>query len=116
MMQYPVPLDSEFVGQPLQWLKRLQWSRAARASDSSLPSETHLTDLVQVSFWGSLQKEEARSVRFSVGFVPPDPGANAYIFEKPVRFSPETLVKLAPALQTSKAHIGVWPDDEGDRV
>jgi hypothetical protein len=116
MIQYPFPLDPEFVGQLWQRLKRLQSTRAAHASDSSLPSEVHLTDLVQVSFWGSLQKEESHSVRFSLGFVPPDDGANAYVFEKPVRFSPETLVKLAPALQTSKAHIGVWPDSEGELV
>ena len=116
MIQYPFPLDPEFVGQLWQRLKRLQSSRSAQASEASLPSVGHLTDLVQVSFWGSLQKEESRSVRFSVGFIPPDAGANAYAFEKAVRFSPESLVKLAPALQTSKAHIGVWPDSEGELV
>src|SRR2546423_15336770 len=66
--------------------------------------------------FGSLQKQESRSVIFSLAFLPPDVGGNAYVFETPVRFSPENLAKLAPALETSKAYIGVWPDCDDELV
>jgi hypothetical protein len=116
MVQYPFPLDPEFVSQLWQRLKRNLSGRTVQISGSMLPSLIHLTELVQASFWASLQKEENRPVKFSVAFIPPDAGPNAYVFEEAVPFGPESLVKLAPALHTSKAHIGVWSDEEGELV
>src|SRR4051812_9079827 len=116
MVQYPFPLDPEFVGQLWQRLERVLSGRTVQTTGSLLPSVDDLTDLLQASFWASLQKEENRPVTFSVAFIPPDAGPNAYVFEEAVPFSPESLVKLAPALQISKAHIGIWPDTAGELV
>ncbi len=35
-----------------------------------------------------------------------------YIFREAVAFEHANLIKLAPALQSSAVHIGVWPDDK----
>jgi len=116
MLGYPFQLEPEFLAELWQRLNRILSSHSSHNYDSLLPNAEQLTELCQGSFWASLQKQESHSVIFSLGFIPPDQGPNAYVFENAVHFSPEGLAKLAPALQNSKAYIGVWPDDEGELV
>jgi hypothetical protein len=118
MVPFPFQLDPDFGSQLWQRLNRILSRRSGGDdfSDSLVPSLDHLTRLVQASFWASLEKEETRPVTFSAAFIPPDAGPNAFVFETAVPFSAESLVKIAPAVQASKAHIGIWPDAEGELV
>jgi hypothetical protein len=76
--------------------------------------ERHIRELIEVSFWASLRKEEGHHPRFTLMYKPPsiyNAGRDLYTFEKPIPFDVRALVKLAPAVQTT-SNIGVWPDEE----
>src|SRR4051794_39823927 len=118
MVQNPFQLDPEFVAQLWHRLRRILYTRASQTDTGTtlLPGVGHLTEIVQAAFWASLQKEENRSAGFSMVFLPPVPGPNTYLFGTPLALTPERLVKLAPALQMSKAQIGIWPDSKDELV
>lgn len=75
------------------------FKRIQEYSSTSLPTEKHLKKLVETVFWTSLNKEEGRSLTFSVDFAfePPTSGVDGFIFDSPLLFNIGTLTKLAPA-------------------
>lgn len=79
--------------------------------------EKHIRELIEVSFWASLRKEEGHHPRFSLIYERPSAysvGNNLFAFKKPLPFDVRALVKLAPAVE-STSDIGVWPD-AGDKL
>ena len=68
---------------------------------SSLPSKEHLETLINYSFWASLQKEEGRQIKFSLVYGPFESKVEPFIFNEPLAFDQNTLVKLAPALKSN---------------
>lgn len=68
---------------------------------SSLPSKEHLETLINYSFWASLQKEEGRQIKFSLVYGPMESKVEPFIFNEPLAFDQNTLVKLAPALKSN---------------
>jgi hypothetical protein len=81
----------------------------------------HIKELIEVSFWASLRKEEGRHHSFAVLYSPPTQdilGNQSARFRSRPAFDAEILAKLAPALE-STGTIGVWPktlSGERDRL
>lgn len=78
--------------------------------EHSFPSTENLSDLIDVSFWASLQKEEGRPVRFLITFQDPERSDKAFVFESSEEFNIERVVRLAPSLEETDRYLGVWPD------
>lgn len=74
--------------------------------------ERHIQAIIDITFWASLRKEEGRSPKISLAFLPPVPTGQAMIFEKRLRLTPDMLIKLAPAVERPGIHLGVWPEGE----
>ncbi|RYE91066.1 MAG: hypothetical protein EOO75_09290 [Myxococcales bacterium] len=84
----------------------------------TLPGASSRADLLKVAFYASLQREEGRALAFGLAFISPasieERGHvpfSALIFEAPLPFGVEQIIKLAPALDHRLASIGVWERD-----
>ncbi|MDO3642341.1 putative sensor domain DACNV-containing protein [Mucilaginibacter sp. L3T2-6] len=69
--------------------------------------------LIDVAFWMSLRHEEGRSPKISLAYLPPLLAGQPLIFEERIPLSPHVLTKLAPAVERSGIHLGIW-DDGGE--
>jgi sensor domain DACNV-containing protein len=76
------------------------------------PQKQIIEAIIDTAFWTSLRKEEGRSPKISLAFLPPDKTKQPLIFEQRLAFTPEALIKLAPAVERSGIHLGVWQDEE----
>jgi hypothetical protein len=76
------------------------------------PQKHIIEAIIYTAFWTSLRKEEGRSPKISLAFLPPDKTNQPLIFEQRLPLSPDILTKLAPAVERSGIHLGVWQDDE----
>ena len=79
--------------------------------------------LLDVAFYAGLQRDEGRALSFALAFIPPEaidaPGHvpfSALVFDTPVEFSVEQVVKLAPALDHRLASIGVNEGPNGLQI
>jgi len=69
--------------------------------------------IMDVAFWASLRKEEGRSPKISLAYLPPLLAGQPLVFEERLSLTPHLLTRLAPAVERSGIHLGVW-DDEGE--
>ena len=82
---------------------------------SSKPSVTHISSLIEETFWASLEQIEGRHHRFSIAVCPKTSVDEPFLFRKPLPFDSEHLAKLSPAVEAEQTLIGVWPnEDSGD--
>lgn len=81
-----------------------------------IPDTATIEALVDVAFWASLQREEGRSPKISLAFVPPDAAGQPMVLERRPVLNARDLAKLAPALERPGIHLGVWPEDGVLRV
>ena len=84
---------------------------AARQGEKDLapaPSLKVISALIDVTFWASLRKEEGRSPKISLAYLPPALAGQPLVFEEPILLTPYVLTKLAPAVERSGIHLGVW--------
>ncbi|HEX6042611.1 putative sensor domain DACNV-containing protein, partial [Longimicrobium sp.] len=65
--------------------------------------------IIDVAFWASLQREEGRSPRISLAYVPPEAAGHAMVFDRPFSLNAKDLGKLSPAVERPGIHLGVWP-------
>jgi hypothetical protein len=72
------------------------------------PGAQAIETILDVVFWASLRREEGRSPKISIAYLDPDRAENPLVFGEKLKFSPATLVKLAPAVERSGIHLGVW--------
>lgn len=80
----------------------------------AIPSVEQLAHLVQTAFWASLEKEEGRSLRFTVNFMWPEPSSERLLtFDEPLPYEGRELIKLAPAVGTTEAALLVAPFERG---
>ena len=79
---------------------------------ASLPTPPAIEVLVDVAFWASLRREEGYSPRISLAFMAPDEARHPLIFERPLALTAAGLARLAPAVERSGIHLGVWPDGD----
>jgi hypothetical protein len=73
-----------------------------------------IESIIDCTFWASLRREEGRSPKISLAYLPPLLAEQPLIFEEPILLSPHVLTKLAPAVERSGIHLGVW--DEGGEL
>ncbi|MCC7417267.1 MAG: hypothetical protein IT176_08995 [Acidobacteria bacterium] len=77
---------------------------------AALPEVGAIETLIDAAFWASLRREEGYSPRISLAFVQPDAVAHPLVFERPLPLTAAGLARLAPAVERSGIHLGVWPD------
>jgi hypothetical protein len=75
------------------------------------PQKQVIEAIIDTAFWTSLRKEEGRSPKISLAFLPPAKSAQPLIFEQRLPLTPDILTKLAPAVERSGIHLGVWQDE-----
>jgi len=81
-----------------------------------IPDSASVVAMVDAAFWASLRREEGRSPRLSIAFVPPTQAGQPLTLEKPLPLSPDALASLAPAVERPGIHLGVWRDGDDLRV
>ncbi|WP_259068951.1 putative sensor domain DACNV-containing protein [Mucilaginibacter sp. X4EP1] len=67
--------------------------------------------IIDVAFWASLRREEGRSPQISIAYLPPILAGQPLIFGESILLTPYVLTKLAPAVERSGIHLGVWEQD-----
>jgi hypothetical protein len=67
--------------------------------------------VIDIAFWASLRQEEGRSPKISLAYLPPILAGQPLIFEESILLTPYILTKLAPAVERSGIHLGVWDQD-----
>jgi hypothetical protein len=67
--------------------------------------------VIDVTFWASLRREEGRSPKVSIAYLPPLLAGQPLLFEERILLTPHVLNKLAPAVERSGIHLGVWDED-----
>jgi len=75
------------------------------------PSLETIETIVDVTFWASLRKEEGRSPKISLAYLPPLLAGQPLIFENRIILTPNVLTKLAPAVERAGIHLGIWEED-----
>lgn len=84
-----------------------------RFSEKTIPSPEHFNEIVQISFWASLRKEEGKFTNFAVAYEEKANDPWTVVFEDPKPFSVEQLAKLTPAIGNLKAAAKVYPNENG---
>ncbi|HVW97126.1 MAG TPA: hypothetical protein VHA56_14240 [Mucilaginibacter sp.] len=87
---------------------------AAQQGDEELapePPAAVIQTMIDVAFWMSLRREEGRSPKISLAYLPPLLAGQPLIFEERKLLTPHVLTKLAPAVERSGIHLGVWEED-----
>lgn len=75
------------------------------------PSLNVIQSIIDIAFWASLRREEGRSPKISLAYLPPQLAGQPLEFEDRILFTPNVLTKLAPAVERSGIHLGVWDED-----
>jgi DNA integrity scanning protein DisA with diadenylate cyclase activity len=88
-----------------------QLANAAARGEKNLapePDKRIIATMIDTAFWASLRKEEGRSPKISLAFLPPEKTVQPLIFEYPLALTADILTKLAPAVERPGIHLGVW--------
>jgi hypothetical protein len=80
------------------------------------PSQAAIATAVDAAFWASLRPEEGRTPRVSLALLAPAHAGQPMSFEHSLPLRPDTLARLAPAVEGPGIHLGVWGDEAGLRV
>ncbi len=91
-----------------------QLSAAALQGLTMLPDKPRkeiIASIIDVAFWASLRKEEGRSPKISIAFLQPQQSELPLIFQQRLMLTADVLTKLAPAVERSGIHLGVWEED-----
>lgn len=78
-----------------------------------VPDTTTIERLIDAAFWASLRREEGYMPKISLAFLSPEQAETPLTFEQPLAVDPDTLTRVAPAVERSGIHLGVW--GEGNR-
>jgi hypothetical protein len=87
---------------------------AAMAAGVAAPATADIELLVDAAFWASLRREEGFVPRISFALLSPDRTSQPLLFEQPLPVSSIPLVRVAPAVERSGIHLGVWRDSSGE--
>lgn len=88
-----------------------QLANAAARGEKNLapePDKRIIATIIDTAFWASLRKEEGRSPKISLAFLPPEKTVQPLIFEYPLALTADILTKLAPAVERPGIHLGIW--------
>src|SRR5260370_20936090 len=92
-----------------------QLAAALKGGEDGLTPEQQkqvIEAIIDTAFWTSLRKEEGRSPKISVAVLTADKTKQPLIFEQRLSLTPDILTKLAPAVERSGIHLGVWCDED----
>ena len=81
-----------------------------------IPSQKLISQIIDAAVWASFATDEGNSVTISIILSPEEDSFDTFIFDKPISFDVNHLVKLGAALENPRADISVWPDEEGKLV
>ncbi|OCX53689.1 hypothetical protein BEL04_05175 [Mucilaginibacter sp. PPCGB 2223] len=95
------------------------FARQLKAADGRLekqlapqPPAYLIEAIIDVAFWTSLRKEEGHSPKVSIAYLPPGEAGQPMVFAKRLKFTPDTIIKLAPAIEGAGIYLGVWNDSD----
>ena len=74
----------------------------------AIPDKQTIETIINTAFWTSLQREEGYTPKISLAYLSPDQPARTMMFEEPLRFDPQTLTKLSPAIKSLGVCLGIW--------
>ena len=83
---------------------------------AAVPDGSTIAALIDAAFWTSLRREEGYIPRISLAFVAPADVRDAVSFATSLSLEPKDLTKLAPAVERTGLHFGVWPQEDELRV
>jgi hypothetical protein len=95
-------IEKHFADQLANAMKRGEKNLAPK------PDKYIIETMIDTAFWASLRKEEGRSPKISLAFLPPESTDQPLIFEYPLALTANILTKLAPAVERPGIHLGVW--------
>ena len=101
-----LPGDARTVSTLLQLLNLLPRSAA---HSMSMPSADHVSALLNIAFWASLQQEEGRPVAVPLSLQSPSSDEDL-VFEHPMPLDVEAVVRLAPAVYRERRGLGIRTD------
>jgi hypothetical protein len=78
-----------------------------------LPDAASIETLIEVAFWTSLRREEGYIPKISLALLPPELVTHPLVFEQPMALAAADLARVAPAVERSGIHLGVWAGSEG---
>src|SRR5882672_2835301 len=76
------------------------------------PDAATIERLISAAFWASLRREEGRAPTISLAYLSPESAGSALFVERPLPLDPNTLTKLAPAVERPGIHLGVWKNGD----
>jgi hypothetical protein len=95
------------------FIKQLAAAAGRGEDDLASQPKKHLIEaIINTAFWTSLRKEEGRSPKISLAFLHPEKTPQPLIFEQRLPLTSDVLIKLAPAVERSGIHLGVWQDED----
>ncbi|NIJ54356.1 putative sensor domain DACNV-containing protein [Dyadobacter arcticus] len=80
------------------------------------PDAKIVETIIDTTFWASLRREEGRSPKVSIAYLPPESAEHPLIFAEKLSLTANVLTKLAPAVERSGIHLGVWMDGDELRI
>jgi hypothetical protein len=108
---YPIARSVAAKVQP-HFARHLAAARAAGESDlAPEPDAQASEDMISTAFWASLRREEDYSPIISLAFLPPEEAVRPLTFERRLPLAPDSLARLAPAVERPGIHLGVWREN-----
>jgi hypothetical protein len=83
---------------------------------ATLPDEEAIEAIIDAAFWASLRREEGYVPKVSLVLLSPEQTIHPLLFERSLRLSPPSLVRVAPAVERPGIHLGVWRENGELRV
>jgi len=116
MLSEPTYLAARMVAPALAVHFAQHWAAAARLSDEPLPPPPPpglIEAVIDVAFWASLRREEGRPPRISLALLAPEAARRPLLFAHRLRLTPQSVIKLAPAVEQPGIHLGIGQDEKG---
>ena len=85
-------------------------SSNSNAGFAPVPSRCDIEELTDAAFWTSLLREEKANPRVSLALLPPN-SQGTMQFERPLPLLPQSLSRVAPAVERPGLHLAVWRED-----
>lgn len=79
---------------------------------ASEPDREAIEAIIDSAFWASLRHQEHYAPKLSLAFVSPQQSTLPLTFEHRLPLAPESLARLAPAVERPGIHLGVWREND----
>ena len=97
----------------LHFSRHLAEERARGTEDLAWePDTASIEAVIDAAFWASLLRQEHYPPKFSLAFLSPEQSRLPLIFEHRLPLIPESIARLAPAVERPGIHLGVWRENE----